>query len=105
MLQKNLQTITISAMELRKQPGEILNQVFYRNKSIVVERAGEPMAVLMPVRDYEQYVQRKRQAKARFYELAQQISKGFSTLSSDELDTMIDEAVEEVRTANRTERV
>lgn len=43
-------TITITATELRKSPGQFLDRVFYRGESFVVERAGKPMAIIGPVK-------------------------------------------------------
>lgn len=92
-------TNTISAMDLRRQAGDILNQIYYQNQSIVVERSGEPMAVLIPIRRFKQMEDRKQQARARVLEIAQEISSTFtaSGLSEDEARTLIEQEVEEVR--------
>jgi prevent-host-death family protein len=44
---------TVSAMEARKHLGELLEGVFYRNDEVVIERAGKPMAVVIPAYLYE----------------------------------------------------
>ncbi|HMN13984.1 MAG TPA: hypothetical protein PKD55_16840 [Bellilinea sp.] len=46
-------TITITATELRKSPGQFLDRVYYRGESFVVERAGKPMALIGPVETRE----------------------------------------------------
>jgi prevent-host-death family protein len=44
---------TVDALEARRRFGEILNQARYGKQSIIVKRAGKPMAVIMPVEIYE----------------------------------------------------
>lgn len=38
----------ISAVEARKRLGDILESVHYRGDEVVIERAGKPMAVVIP---------------------------------------------------------
>ena len=44
---------SISMLDFRKSPGEILNQVFYNKKKITLDRGKKKMAVLVPVDLYE----------------------------------------------------
>jgi prevent-host-death family protein len=44
---------TLSAVEARQKLGEILESVYYRGDEVVIERAGKPMAVVVPARLYE----------------------------------------------------
>ena len=44
---------SISMLEFRKSPGEILNQVFYNKKKIILDRGNKKMAVLVPVGLFE----------------------------------------------------
>jgi prevent-host-death family protein len=55
----------LSAVEARKHLGEILEGVFYRGDEVVIERAGKPMAVVIPAHLYEN-IERDRR---RFFEL------------------------------------
>ena len=41
--------ITISTMDIRKRVGDILNRVALRGDEYLVERRGQPLAVVMPV--------------------------------------------------------
>jgi len=38
---------TVTAVEARRNLGELLEQVYYRGDEIVIERAGKPMATLV----------------------------------------------------------
>lgn len=45
----------------------MLEEVYYRGDSYVIERAGKPMAVVVPVEQYEQW----RQERDAFFELVE----------------------------------
>ena len=42
---------TVSAMEVRRHLGELLDEVRLKSETIVIERQGRPMARLCPVQD------------------------------------------------------
>ena len=55
---------TVSALEARKNFGEILNRILYRGEEIFVERKGKPVAKIVPVVKMEDAdVIRKRWAR------------------------------------------
>lgn len=39
----------VSALEVRKNLGEILNRILYRGEEILVERKGKPVAKIVPI--------------------------------------------------------
>jgi prevent-host-death family protein len=43
----------INAMKARQSFGTILEEVFYRGDRYIIERAGKPMAALIPLSDLE----------------------------------------------------
>jgi prevent-host-death family protein len=43
----------INAMQVRQRLGEILNEVYYRGDSFIIERDGKPLAALIPLSDLE----------------------------------------------------
>jgi prevent-host-death family protein len=94
-------TPSISMMDLRSQPGTFLDRVFYRNESIVIERAGEPKAVLIPLREYQDLQRRKQEARERFWEMTQEIRKNVAQYDPAEIQAAIDEAISAVRKENR----
>jgi len=55
----------ISAVEARKKFGEILESVCYRGDEVVIERAGRPMAVIIPSERYKAM----EQSRERLFEL------------------------------------
>jgi len=44
---------TINAMKARQNLGTLLEEVYYRGEHIIIERAGKPMAALIPVSQLE----------------------------------------------------
>jgi prevent-host-death family protein len=48
----------INAMKARQNFGTMLEEVFYRGDRYIIERAGKPMAALIPLSDLEALQQR-----------------------------------------------
>lgn len=92
----------INAMDLRSEPGTYLDRVDYRNEAFIINRAGRPKAVLVSVREYEQLVRQREEAKKRFWELTDEVRARTSQFDPGEVQAAIDKAVEAVRKENVT---
>jgi prevent-host-death family protein len=79
----------VSAVNFRQNLGEMLNQVQYRNDSIVINKDGKPVAALV---DAELFA-RIRRMRERFDELSGRISAAYADLPIDEGMAEIDAAV------------
>ena len=88
---------TLSAVEARKRLGEILEGVFYRGDEVIIERAGKPMAVVIPARVYENIEQTRR----RFWELIEQAQERNKDVPFEVIEAEVAEAVREVREEQR----
>lgn len=88
---------TVSAVQARKQFGKLLDKAFYRNESFIVERSGEPRAVIVPLQAYQEMKRKKQEAKARLFSMIDEISARNKDVDSEEIQVAIDEAVAEVR--------
>lgn len=44
---------TINMLDFRKSPGEVINEVFYNKKKIILERGRRKMAVVVPIGLFE----------------------------------------------------
>src|SRR5438094_9895359 len=87
----------LSAVEARKKLGEILEGVYYRGDEVIIERAGKPMAVVVPVKVYEDQ-QRKREANwDRIMERLDKVYERNKDVPTDVIEAEIDEAVREAR--------
>jgi prevent-host-death family protein len=83
----------ISAMTARKQFGQLLEESFYRGDTFVVERAGKPMAALVPIEQYQQWLTQR----SEFFAQITAIQQNMYAYVPDELQALIDEAVVAVK--------
>jgi prevent-host-death family protein len=88
-------------MKFRTQVGTVLDRVFYRGERFIVEKAGEPRAVIVPVREYEEMLRRKQAAKERFWKMTQELQASFKDEDPEKVEQVIQEAIDEVRAAKR----
>jgi prevent-host-death family protein len=83
----------VSAVEFRQNLGEMLNQVQYRNDSIVVNKDGKPVAALVSADLFA----RIRAMRDRFDELSARIAQDFADVPMEEGMAEIDAAVAKER--------
>ena len=46
---------TIGMLDLRKRPGQVLDETFYKKSRFLIKRNQKAMAVLIPVEDFARY--------------------------------------------------
>lgn len=90
----------ISAVEARKRLGEILEGVHYRGDEVIIERAGKPMAVVIPAERYEAM----EKSRERLFELIEKNWEHNKDVPYEEVEREVRQAIEEVR-GQRRERV
>ncbi len=79
----------VNAVNFRQNLGEMLNQVQYRNDSILIHKDGKPVAALV---DAELFA-RIRRMRDRFDELNNRIAEAYATVPEDDGMAEIDAAV------------
>lgn len=79
----------VSAVSFRQNLGDMLNQVQYRNDSIVINKDGKPVAALV---DAELFA-RIRRMQQRFDALSDRISAAYASVPVDEGMAEIEAAV------------
>lgn len=82
-----------TAMTVRQNLGELLNEVQYRNGKVLITKAGKPVAALVDVALFE----RIRKLDEDFEEMTAQFAKAFAGKAEKEIEVLVDEAVEAVR--------
>jgi len=81
------------AMTVRKNLGELLNEVQYRHDRVVITKAGKPVAALIDMPLFE----RIRKLDEEFEQLTQEMASAFEGMTEDEGTALIDEAVKAAR--------
>jgi prevent-host-death family protein len=79
----------VSAVNFRQNLGEMINQVQYRNDSIVINKDGKPVAALV---DADLFA-RIRRMQDRFDALSRRISDHYAGVPEEEGMAEIDDAV------------
>jgi len=79
-----------SAVNLRQNLGEMLNQVQYRHDSVIINKDGKPVAALVDARLFE----RIRRMQCRFDALCNRIESGFANVPETEGLAEIEAAIE-----------
>lgn len=79
----------VSAVNFRQNLGEMLNQVQYRNDSIVINKDGKPVAALV---DAELFA-RIRRMRERFDALGERIAEAYAEVPPEEGLAEIEAAV------------
>src|SRR5262245_57106094 len=82
-----------SAVNLRQNLGEILSQVQFRHDSVVINKDGKPVAVLIDARFFE----RIRRMQDHFDALCQRVEAGFAPVPEST-------GLSEIETAIKRER-
>ena len=82
-----------SAVSFRQNLGDMLNQVHYRSDSIVINKDGKSIAVLVDARLFE----RIRRMQGRFDDLSKRLAQGFAVTPQDAGLAEIDAAVQAER--------
>ena len=89
----------VSAVDARQKLGELLEGVYYRGDEIVIERAGKPMAVLIPTERYE-VLERDRD---EFFDMIRKVQEYNADTPFEVIEREVQEAIEEVRREHRDE--
>ncbi len=87
---------TVSAFEARRNFGKILQDVAANGDKIVVERHGEPVAVVVPIEVYRQWQQRRQE----FFDWLREVSARINA-PDEETEQLIEEAIKAVRAEKR----
>ena len=83
---------TIGAFEVRRQFGKMLTGILAGGDRYIIERHGEPVAVLVPLELYEQW----QRGRERFFDNIEAVA-GQVNLAPEEADELVREAIREVR--------
>src|SRR5437773_919317 len=94
-----MQKVTISANEARRGFGRVLDTVGFRGDTVVVEKNGERLAAIVPIKLFDKWEEHRR----AFFDQMRAISEQVN-MAEDEAMKLADEAVQAVRAQKRKEQ-
>lgn len=83
-----------TAMNVRQNLGELLNGVQYRHDSVVITKAGKPVAALVDMATFERM---RRKNDGEFEKLWAKFAQGFEDLTDEQAQALADQALQEAR--------
>jgi prevent-host-death family protein len=87
----------INALKARRQLGQLLEGVYYKNDQYIIERAGRPMAAVVPVWQFEE----REKHKKRFFGMVKELWEKNKQVKPEVIEQEVAEAIRAVR-AKRT---
>ncbi len=85
----------INALKARQQLGELLEGVYYKGDQYIIERAGKPMAAVVPLWQLEEWQQRRTE----FFAKVEALWEKNKDAAPEVIEQEIEEAVRMVRKA------
>lgn len=86
-------TKELTALKMRGNLGEILEEVYYKGQEFIIKRGKKPMAVLVPLDEFES-LKKQRKADMSVFDKIRAKAKAYST---KEIESDIEEALKAVR--------
>jgi prevent-host-death family protein len=84
---------TITAMKARKNLGAVLEEVYYKGDQYVIERAGRPMAAIVPIAQLEAWQAQREE----FFATVDAVRKRNRKVSAKRIASEVTEAVQAAR--------
>lgn len=101
-LETNRSPQVLTAMQARKQFGDILNRAAYQGRSVIIERAGKALIAILPIDNYQKLVEQDKLNRQAILQTMETLQKQFTDMSEVEQDRLIDETIAEVRREARS---
>ena len=81
---------TISAIKMRQNLGQVMNEVALKADEYIVERAGKPLVAIIPIEQY----QGMKKEKEEFFKMVEEIQQEAGKADIRLIDREIEEAVQ-----------
>ena len=88
---------TVSALKARKNLGELLEEVYYRGDQYIIERAGKPMAAVVPLSQLEAWQEQRED----FFRSVDTVRQKNRTTTPETIEREVQEAVRSTRKSRR----
>ncbi len=83
----------MNALKARKNLGQLLEEVYYKGDQYVIERAGRPMAAVVPVWQ----LQERQKRRERFFGMIEEVWQRNKKVKPEVIEREVGEAVRAVR--------
>ena len=83
----------VNALKARQNLGQLLEEVYYKGDQFIVERAGRPMAAVVPVWQLEEQGKRRE----RFFATVDEVRQKNKGVKPEVIEREVGEAVKAVR--------
>lgn len=83
---------TISAIKVRQNLGQVMNEVALKDDEYIVERAGKPLVAIIPIERYQGI----KKERGEFFRMVEKIRTGIRPADDEVIDAEIEEAVKAV---------
>lgn len=86
-------TKTLNALKARQNLGEILEEVYYKGDQYIIERAGKPMAAVVPLWQ----LQARDQRRERLFDMVRKVWQSSAKVKPETIEAEVASAVRAVR--------
>lgn len=83
----------ITAMEARKNFGNILNEVSLKDDKYIINRAGKPIAAVVSIGELKRMEQEKDDARNQFSGWVKGVRVKFKDIKHKDIEKLVDDAV------------
>jgi prevent-host-death family protein len=87
----------VNALKARQNLGQLLEEVYYKGDQYVIERAGKPMAAVVPLWQLEEWQKRREQ----FFTAVEEVQQQNQKVKPEVIEKEVREAIRAVRTKAR----
>ena len=87
----------VNALKARQNFGQMLEEVYYKGDQFVIERAGKPMAAVVPLWQLEEWQKRREQ----FFAAIEEVQQHNQAVKPEVIEQEVREAIRAVRTKAR----
>lgn len=88
---------TVSALKARKNLGELLEEVYYRGDQYIIERAGKPMAAVVPLSQLEAWQEQRED----FFRSIDTVRQKHRATKPETIEREVEEALRSTRKSHR----
>jgi prevent-host-death family protein len=91
----------VNALKARQNFGQMLEEVYYKGDQFVIERAGKPMAAVVPLWQLEEWQKRREQ----FFAAVEEAQQRNQTVKPEVIEKEVRETIRAVRAKARRRKV